>query len=444
MTKKAASPVAPVIQQPVNNQPVFVDDDDDDDDERSGRGGLIAIGVVIGLLVLGLFAFVFLYFFTDVFQAEKLVVPNFFGMNYETEISGSDYENDFDFIVDYVANSSYEDGSVFFQNPPSNTKVLPGENVISLSVADNAQEIIVPDVTGYQHDLAKETLESKGFKVQSLPILNLIQDIGTVVKTEPAANSEVSNDTTIIIYYASDEDLILVPENAVGWDIEMAKDIIESVGLAVDEEVIYENSSESAGTVIRTQPEGGEKVIQGSKVTLIASNGVPEVGTATLTLNLPSSGSTRGNFEVFVNNESYTTKTLLMDGKEYSTDIQGTGSDVSVKVYIDDKEYYTCTVDFTKNPAVISNGTYTPSVMPATRKPIPSVTGLSYETALAQLTAAGFTNVVKEEKLVTSPSEVNKVISQTPTPSSQSILVVTQTYPLDTEIVLVVGKEFGL
>ena len=444
MTKKAASPVAPVIQQPVNNQPVFVDDDDDDDDERSGRGGLIAIGVVIGLLVLGLFAFVFLYFFTDVFQAEKLVVPNFFGMNYETEISGSDYENDFDFIVDYVANSSYEDGSVFFQNPPSNTKVLPGENVISLSVADNAQEIIVPDVTGYQHDLAKETLESKGFKVQSLPILNLIQDIGTVVKTEPAANSEVSNDTTIIIYYASDEDLILVPENAVGWDIEMAKDIIESVGLAVDEEVIYENSSESAGTVIRTQPEGGEKVIQGSKVTLIASNGVPEVGTATLTLNLPSSGSTRGNFEVFVNNESYTTKTLLMDGKEYSTDIQGSGSDVSVKVYIDDKEYYTCTVDFTKNPAVISNGTYTPSVMPATRKPIPSVTGLSYETALAQLTAAGFTNVVKEEKLVTSPSEVNKVISQTPTPSSQSILVVTQTYPLDTEIVLVVGKEFGL
>ncbi len=445
MTKKPSSPVAPVIQQP--QQPVVqpeYDDYDDEEDEHSGRGGLVAIGVTIGLLVLALFAFVFLYFFTDVFQPDKLVVPNFFGMNYEAEIAGSDYEKDFDFIVEYVSNSSYEDGRVFFQNPPSNQKVDPEENVITLSVADNAQELVVPDVVGYQHELAKETLESKGFKVQSLPILNLVQEFGTVIKTEPVANTEVSNDTTITIYFASDEDLIQVPDNAVGWDIEMAKAIIESVGLTVDDEIVYENSSETSGTVIRTEPEAGEKVIQGSKVKLIASNGVPEVGTATLTLNLPSSGSTRGNFEVFINNESYMTKTLLMDGKEYSTDIQGTGADASVKVYIDDKEYYTCTIDFTKNPAVVSNGAYSSSLFPSTRKAIPSVTGLSYETAVAQLNALGFNNIVRDEKIVASSSDVNKVISQNPSASSQSILGVTQTYPLDTQIVLTVGKDFGI
>ena len=444
MTKKAPSTVAPVIQQP--QQPVIpeYDDYDDEDEGRSGRGGLIAIGVTIGLLVLGLFAFVFLYFFTDVFQPNKLVVPNFFGMNYETEIKDSDYENQFDFIVEYVSNSSYEDGSVFFQNPPSNQKVDPEENVITLSVADNAQELVVPDVVGYQHELAKETLESKGFKVQSLPILNLVQEFGTVIKTEPTANTEVSSDTTITIYFASDEDLIQVPDNAVGWDIEMAKAIIESVGLTVDEEIIYENSSETSGTVIRTEPEAGEKVIQGSKVKLIASNGIPEVGTATLTLKLPSSGSTRGNFEVFINNESFMTKTLLMDGKEYSTEIQGTGPDASVKVYIDDKEYYTCTIDFTKNPGVVSNGMYSSSIAPSTRRAIPSVTGLSYETAVAQLNAVGFTNIKKEEKIVTSSSDVNRVLSQTPSASAQGILGVAQTYPIDTEIVLVVGKDFGI
>ncbi len=443
--RKPSAAVAPVIPQ---TQPSVIApsdyDDYDDEEEHSGRGGLVAIGVTIGLLVLALFVFVFLFFFTDVFQPDTLVVPNFFGMNYETEIAGSEYENDFDFIVESVSNSSYEDGTVFFQVPASSQKVTPENNVITLSVADNAQELVVPDVVGYQHELAKETLESKGFKVQSLPILNLVQEFGTVIKTEPTANTEVSSDTTITIYFASDEDLIQVPDNAVGWDIEMAKAIIESVGLTVDDEIIYENSSETSGTVIRTEPESGEKVIQGSKVKLVASNGIPEVGTATLTINLPSSGSTRGNFEVFVNNESFVTKTLLMDGKEYSTDIQGSGEDVSVKVYIDDKEYYTCTVDFTKNPAVISNGTYSSSISPMTRKAMPSVTGLSYETAVAQLSALGFNNVVKEEKLVTSPSDVNKVISQTPSASSQSILGVTQTYPLDTEIVLVVGKDFGL
>ena len=424
------------------NQPDY--SDFEEEEERSGKGGLVAIGVGIGLLVLALFIFVFLYFFTDVFQPDMLVVPNFFGKNYETEIAGSDYEKDFVFIVESVSNSSYEDGSVFFQAPAGGLKVSPENNVITLSVADNAQELVVPDVVGYQHELAKETLVSKGFKVQSLPILNLVQEFGTVIKTEPTANTEVSKDTTITIYFASDEDLIQVPDNAVGWDIEMAKAIIESVGLTVDSEVVYENSSETAGTVIRTEPEAGEKVIQGSKVKLIASNGIPEVGVATLTINLPSSGSTRGNFEVFVNNESFTTKTLLMDGKEYSTDIQGSGSDVSVKVYIDDKEYYTCIVDFTKNPAVISNGVYSSSINLGVRKAMPSVTGLSYETAVAQLNALGFHNIKKDDKIVTSDGDVNKVVSQSPSASSQSILGVTATYPLDTEIILTVGKEFGI
>ncbi len=441
--KNSSGSVAPIKPQaPVHTpvtQPEYLEYEDEEE-EHSGKGGLVAIGVSIGLLVLALFVFIFLYFFTDVFQPDTLEVPNFFGKNYETEIAGTEFEDDFDFIVEPVSNSSYEDGTVFFQSPASGTKVKPENNVITLSVADNARELVVPDVSGYQHELAKETLESKGFKVQSLPILNLVQPFGTVIKTEPTANTEVSADTTITIYFASDEDLIQVPDNAIGWDIEMAKDIIESVGLTVDEEIIYENSAEDSGIVIRTEPEAGEKVIQGSKVKLIASNGIPEVGTATLTLNLPSSGSTRGNFEVFVNNESYITKTLLMDGKEYSTDIQGSGENVSVKVYIDDKEYYTCTVDFTKNPAVISNGFYSSGSSLGTRKAMPSVTGLSYETAVAQLNSLGFRNIRKEEQTVSSLNEINKVINQSPSASSQGILGVTTTYSLDTEIVLVVGK----
>ncbi len=441
--KKPSTVVASPVQHPSSqtigsNQGDYMDYEEEE--ERSGRGGLVAIGVSIGLLVLALFVFIFLYFFTDVFQPNTLEIPNFFGKNYESEIAGTDYEDDFHFIIEYVSNSSYEDGSVFFQSPASGQKVTPENNVITLSVADNVQELVVPDVVGYQHELAKETLESKGFKVQSLPILNLVQEFGTVIKTEPVANTEVSKDTTITIYFASDEDLIQVPDNAVGWDIDMAKAIIESVGLTVDAEIVYENSSEASGTVIRTEPEAGEKVIQGSKVTLIASNGIPEVGTATLTINLPSSGSTRGNFEVFVNNESFITKTLLMDGKEYSTEIQGSGADASVKVYIDDKEYYTCTVDFTKNPAEVTNGVYSSSLTPGARKSIPSVTGLSYETAVAQLNSLGFRNIERKPQYVINPNDVNKVISQDPQASSQSILGMA-TYSLDTKITLVVGEN---
>ncbi len=443
--RPAVNGVPPVVTPPKKLQPVIEEPEYDEDEQEEGgsRGGLIAIGVGIGVLVLALVVFAFLFFFTDVFQGDSYVVPNFFGMNYETEIKGTDYEKDFVFIVDPVSNSAYEDGDVFYQNPTSGYKFKDGEErVITLSVADNAQELVVPNVTGYQYELAKETLESKGFTVQAIPTLNLVEEFGTVVRTDPVANTQVSGGSLITIYFASDQDLIQVPDNAIGWELETAKAIIESVDLVVDPEIIYENSSEPAGVVIGTDPEAGEKVILGSKVKLIVSNGIPETGTATIQIDLPSTGGTRGRFEVFVNNEAVRSTTLLMDGSPYSFDVEGSGENVSVKVYIDDDEFYTCTVDFTQNPAVISNGSYSSSgiISGGTRKAMPSVQGLTFEAAVAQLRASGFNNVTREYQDVYDPMQVGKVISQSPSASSSSFIGITTTYDTSTPVTLIVGK----
>ncbi len=432
----------PASVQNVVREPEHIDYEDAEQEESRGRGGLIAIGVTIGAMVLALIVFVFLFFFTDVFQKDSLEVPNFVGKNYELEIKDNpDYTNIFKFEIDPVSNSNYEDGVVFYQNPPSGYKLSDGENVITLSVATNDQKLMVPDVVGYQHELAKDTLENKGFKVQSIPMLNLVETFGTVIKTDPVANSEVSSDTIITIYFASDEDLIQMPDNCIGWDIEMATAIIRSVGLTVDEEIVYENSAEEEGTVIGTDPEAGEKVLPASKVTLIVSNGIPESSIANFEINLPSSGGTRGTFEIFVNNESIGSKNLLLDGSPYPVEIEGSGENVSVKIYIDDKEYYTCTVDFTKNPAVVTNGSYSSSLSGAERKAIPSVQGFTYEAALSQLRAAGFNNVMLEYQDVYDSSKVGKVISQSPSPSSSSFLGITTTYDTDTQVTLIIGKE---
>lgn len=440
--RPAAGPVVtpPKKVQAVVDEPEYTEDEQE---ESSGRGGLIAIGVGIGVLVLALVVFAFLFFFTDVFQGDSYVVPNFFGMNYETEIKGTDYEKDFVFIVDPVSNSTYEDGDVFYQNPTSGYKFKDGEErVITLSVADNAQELVVPDVTGYQYELAKETLVSKGFTVQAIPTLNLVEEFGTVIKTDPVANTEVSSGSLITIYFASDQDLIQVPDNVIGWELETAKAIIESVDLVVDSEIVYENSSEAAGVVIGTEPKAGEKVILGSKVKLIVSNGVPETGAATIQIDLPSTGGTRGSFEVFVNNESMGSKNLLMDGSPYSFDVEGSGENVSVKVYIDDKEFYSCTVDFTQNPAVVRNGSYSSSsvIGSGTRKAMPSVQGLTFEAAVMQLQASGFNNVTREYQEVYDPTQVGKVISQSPSASSSSLIGLTTTYDTSTQVTLIVGK----
>ena len=416
----------------------------DSDDGKKGKGGLIAIGVSIGVLVLAVVVFAFLYFFTDVFRGNDLIVPQLVGKNYEADIKDNDEYKAFKIEVEEISNSAYEDGFVFAQDPSSGQKLDDKNNVIKVSVANNAKKQLVPDVYGLQYELAKTTLTSKGFKVNPLPMLSTTEEYGTVIKTEPERNSEVDTDTVITIYFASDEDLVVM-QKVVGWDIEMAKAIIESMELTVDPDIKEENSDRPAGEVISQSPEEGEKVIPGSKVTLVVSNGIPASSVANLKISLPASGGTRGNFEVFVNNESIMSKTLLLDGSTYAFDIEGSGSDAAVKVYIDNKEYYSCTVDFTKSPAVVSNGTYSSGTASSViRKSMPSVQGLSMESAVSQLRASGFTNIEIQNQIVYTDAENGKVLSQSPSPSSSSIIGMATTYPTDTKIILVVGQKEGI
>ncbi len=435
------------VQAPVITQPTYNDYEDEEEESR-GRGGLIAIGVTIGLLVLAVFVFAFLYFFTDVFDKGEIVVPTFVGKNYVEEIKDNDeYNKLFKFEVEELANSAFsENGVVFDQNPKSGTKVTGSNNVVKLLIVKNAQTSIIPDVLGYQYEQAKLTLENKGFKVNAIPMLSMVEEFGTVIKMDPEPETEVDTNQVITIYFASDEDLVTVPK-IIGWDEESAKLLIESVPLTLDPEIKRENSDKPAGVVIDQMPAEGEKVMAKSRVSIVVSTGVPESSTAEIKLTLPNKGAA-GQVQAYVNNELADTKTLLFDGTDYTFMVEGSGSEAPVKFYIDNKEYYSCTVDFTKPEPVVTNGVYSSSSTidtPDARKAMPSVVGLSMAAAEAQLNAQGFYNIKYEYSTVFDSSQDGKVISQTPSASTNSgILGITNTYPISEEITLVVGQKIGI
>ena len=434
------------VQAPVITQPPY--NEYEEEEESRGRGGLIAIGVTIGLLVLAVFVFAFLYFFTDVFDKGEIVVPTFVGKNYVEEIKDNDeYNKLFKFEVEELANSAFsENGVVFDQNPKSGTKISGSNNVVKLLIVKNAQTSIIPDVLGYQYEQAKLTLENKGFKVNAIPMLSMVEEFGTVIKMDPEPETEVDTNQVITIYFASDEDLVTVPK-IIGWDEESAKLLIESVPLTLDPEIKRENSDKPAGVVIDQMPAEGEKVMAKSRVTIVVSTGVPESSTAEIKLTLPNKGAA-GQVQAYVNNELADTKTLLFDGTDYTFLVEGSGSEAPVKFYIDNKEYYSCTVDFTKTEPVVTNGVYSSSSTidtPDARKAMPSVVGLSMAAAEAQLNAQGFYNIKYEYSTVFDPSQDGKVISQTPSASTNSgILGLTNTYPISEEITLVVGQKIGV
>ena len=445
--KPVAAPpvVTPPVKKPV--KPDFTDEYEDsyvDTEEKpKGKGGLIAIGVSIAAAVLAVFVFAFLFFFTDVFKGDTLVVPQFIGKNYEEEILNNPDYSEFDIKINEIANSAYENGDVFFQQPGSGQKISKDNNSITLSVASNAKKIVVPDVLGMGHELAQKTLSSKGFNnVKLMPMLST-ENFGDVIKIEPEVGEEADSDTIVIVYFASDEDFIEVP-NVVGmnFNLEMAELMIKSVQLTVDPEIVEEDSNEPAGIVIAQSPEAGEKVVPGTKVKLTVSNGIPESRMANLEVTLPASGSTRGSFEVFVNSESKLSRTLLMDGSNYPFEVEGSGEAASVKVFIDNREYYSCTVDFTQDPPIVLNGSYGSSG--SSRRAIPNVVGMTMEAALAQLESTGFKNYRIQQQAVYNDSENGRVLSQTPSATSSTIIGITQTYSLDTVVTIVVGQKEGI
>lgn len=443
--KPAAAPIKtkpaepPVTYAPANEEEEY----DDSDDSGKSKKSLIAIGVGIGLLVVAVVVFGLLYFFTDLFQKDSLVVPNFVDKNYAEDIKDNpDYEH-FNIKVVEIANSHYTPGDVFAQSPSSGQVLKNPDTEITLSVASSDIKLVVTDVYGMQYQLAVDTLKSKGFTVNPLPMLSTTEEFGTVIKTEPERNTEVEAGSVITVYYASDEDLITVP-NVVDLDVETAQALIESVKqLEFDTNITEENSDKPAGTVISQSPEGEQKVYPGTKVSVVVSNGIPASSVVEIPIILPSSGS-RGSFEVFVNNEIVAEKTLLCDGNPYTFKIEGSGENAPVKIYVDSKQYYSCTVDFTATPAVVSGGSYSSSAIVSTRKQLPDVQGLSLSVAEKRLNDQGFYNIDIKGQTVYTSAEDGIVLSQSPTPSSSSIIGMTTTYPVDTQITLVVGQKDGV
>lgn len=432
--------------KPSSRQIVLPGDEDDDDAPRS-RAPAIVAGIIIGLLTIAGLVFGALYFFTDMFNKEYSVVPGFIGKNYEQEIANNnDYRNTFTFTVVKEANSLLTDGTVSDQTPSEGTKISSTPIEVRLTVVDNAQPIIIPDVSGMNWEKAQTTLENKGFKVNLLPVTSTVDDYGTVIKTIPAANTEASCGDIVTIYYASDDELIEVP-TVVGWNVATAKEKLESMNLTLNEDYTTQDSDLPKGQIITQNPVEGDKVIPGTRITVVVSSGVPETSKANITIKLPvRSGST--DFEVYVNNERVIKKSMLMDGSQHTFSVEGSGSGVPVKVYIEGSEYFSCTANFNSNPAGISHEIYSSSGTSSPSASLPSVVGENYESAISKLKNAGFTNVSTTYAQTYDPAQNGRVISQSPQASTSTPILglpnPNTLYSTDTRITIVVGQMEGV
>ena len=254
----------PAAVVPVEDDELF-DTAGDDHSKKKTIGILIA---VLAALVIG--ATVILAVFMP--DKNKISVPSFVGMNYETEILNASEYKDFKFeVVD--DNDSDEASGTVLKQEPSNGKVLPG-STITVYVAAGQKLIEIPDVYEYEYSSAQTALKSMNFEVKIEKEPSTEFDSGIVIRTSPERGEMAESGSVVIVYVATDkeETPVDVP-NLIGKTIAEAKEELEKVGLVLDtERTEYRSSPEERGQIIGY--EGlGEQVKPGTKIAVYVSTG---------------------------------------------------------------------------------------------------------------------------------------------------------------------------
>lgn len=233
---------------------------------------------VFGAIVLSILLFAFLWDFWlgEIFSpAERIILPNFIGSNYQAVVENADLAAMYSFNVVYVVDTNTESGTILGQDPsPGRSMMVTPEGIrVELTVSTGTVFTAVPDVVNIDYREAKNRLQQAGFQVE---IENATSDSVTkdyVISTSPAANDQLSAGSTVYVTVSSGPEIghVEMP-NLVGLTEDAAISKLESLGLSYGGSDRVSSDLE-AGTVIGQSINAFTEVEEHSKIQLKVSSG---------------------------------------------------------------------------------------------------------------------------------------------------------------------------
>ena len=133
----------------------------------------------------------------------------------------------------------------------------------------STEDIVVPDVTGKQVEIAKATLENKKLDVSVKEIESSEVPIGEVISQTPSGGAVVKAHRTIHLTVSKGDSgsEVLMP-NLTGLSLDDAEKILKEIGLTVGNITYAESDTYDNGKVIDQSPKSPDKVAKGTKVNL--------------------------------------------------------------------------------------------------------------------------------------------------------------------------------
>ena len=310
--------------------------------------GIVAAVIVVALVVGGIFGWRYLQNLTTSTNktSDEIVLPNFVGKIYDTDIKDNPDYADLTFEITYGNVPSKQPGEVLRQTPAAGMTVKKGKTV-SLTVNGEAEQVVVEDVKGYKQQDAYDALKALNLSPKIQAVADDDTAVGYVVKTDPAAGSTVSTGTTVTIFVSSgpSTESAVIP-NIVGYQYSTAKEELEAAGFVVTAE--YDDESDKdENTVLSVSPNEGEKAKKGSVVTVTVSSGKGAQKDVYYDIPLPGGVSDDLTMKIYVDGTLIETRTVNPSASPYSNmTFTGKGR-ANLVITLNDQQYITAEIDYT-------------------------------------------------------------------------------------------------
>ncbi len=361
LTEEEMAPVRQSIKK-IQDYEDDIDEDDDDDDE--GLQKAVIIGGVLAAILVAIVVMIFVGNFLGWFNfgkkdkttadpnasteevVEDIVMIDVTGVTQEAAIKmlvneGFAKEN---ILIETVKDDQVQEGYVVEQSFKKGDPV-PSNAKITLRVSGGAEEVQVPDVTGYTDEQACTILAEADFEIAHAYEYSEDVEKDYVISTTPVAYEMAPKGSKIIVTVSNgSEKKETSTPNIYGLTKEQAVTSIEAAKLKVGNVSEEHHETIPEGQVISQSPAANSTIEEGQSVDFVVSKG-PEEKEVTYTANI--SGTITCN-DPALDGQAVTVQVLLNGSPVYSAPISGltSGSTYNVSATVPGLEASGGTADF--------------------------------------------------------------------------------------------------
>ena len=173
--------------------------------------------------------------------------------------------------TELVSHPEMEFGRVVWQDPPPSVAVPEGARV-SFSISRGPHPVQVPDVTGYERDVAIQLIEAAGLTVARVDTGLAPAERGVVVSSNPTAGRSLNPGSGVGLFVSVGTATIRIP-SVLGLTEDEARELLEEAGLALGRVTRRTTNNHEPDLIFEQSPAEGTLSASGAAVNVTVARG---------------------------------------------------------------------------------------------------------------------------------------------------------------------------